>query len=193
MITGRELAYGMLGAWRLLRNDASGLQYFDRSAHGALRSFWVMVLTAPAYAVLLMMQFEEYGIASVGLRQILVGGGLYVIDWLLFPVMLLRLAPALKREHEVAGYIAANNWAQILIYALALFLGALGALLGKDISALLDLVLLGLIALMQYRLLRHALQTAPPQSGLLVFSYLCLGLALNAVLYALLATGAPQA
>ena len=42
MISGRELAFGLMGAWRLIRNDASGLQYFDRSVSGALRSFWVM-------------------------------------------------------------------------------------------------------------------------------------------------------
>ena len=80
MISTRELAYGLVGAWRLMRNDASGLQYFDRSPHGALRSFWVMVLAAPAYAVLLMLQFNQFGVAQIGLRQILIGGGIYVIE-----------------------------------------------------------------------------------------------------------------
>ena len=193
MITGRELAFGLLGAWRLVRNDASGLQYFDRSAHGALRSFWVMLLVAPAYAVLLMMQFEASGVSQIGLRQIVLGGGIYIIDWLLFPVILLRLAPVLKRQQEVSAYIAANNWAQILIYALALFFGALGAVLPPSVSAPMNFLLLGLVALMQYRLLRHALAVTPPQAGLLVFAYLSLGLVLNALLYSLLLAGNPAA
>jgi hypothetical protein len=189
VISGRELAFGLLGAWRLVRNDVSGLQYFDRTPQGALRSFWVMLLVAPAYAVLVMMQFEASGVTQIGLRQILLGGGIYIIDWLLFPVILLRLAPLLKRQQEIPAYIAANNWAQILIYALALFFGALGAVLPPSITAPLNFLLLALVALMQYRLLRHALAVTPPQAGLLVFAYLSLGLVLNAVLYSLLLMG----
>jgi hypothetical protein len=193
MISGRELAFGLLGAWRLVRNDASGLQYFDRSAQGALRSFWVMALVAPAYAVLLLMQLQSYGVSPIGLRSILLGAGIYIVDWLLFPVLLLRAAPLLGRERDVCGYIAANNWAQILIYALALSVGGARALLPSALAAPLDFALLGLVALMQYRLLRHALQSPPPQAGLLVFAYLALGVVLNAVLFALLPAKLPAA
>jgi hypothetical protein len=186
VITGRELAFGMLGAWRLVRNDASGLQYFDRSPQGALRSFWVIALVAPAYAVLVMLQLESYGVASIGLRQILLGGGIYLIDWLLFPVILLRLAPMLGREREVPGYIAANNWAQVLIYGLALFVGAATVLLPESVTPVLHFTLLAVVAMMQYRLLRQAAALSPPQAGLLVFAYLSLGVLLNAVQYELL-------
>lgn len=189
MISTRELAYGLVGAWRLMRNDASGLQYFDRSPHGALRSFWVMVLVAPAYAVLLMLQLDQFGVAQIGLRQILIGGGIYVIDWLLFPVVLLRLAPMLDRVQQTPGYIAANNWAQILIYALALFFGAVSGMLPDSIAASLNFVLLGLVAFIQYRLLRHTLEIAPFPAGLLTFAYLGLGLVLNAVFLGLLLPG----
>lgn len=186
MITGRELAFGLLGAWRLVRNDPAGLQYFDRSPRGALRSFWVMALVAPAYAVLVMLQFQSYGVASIGLRQILLSGGIYLIDWLLFPVILLRLAPLLQRVREMPGYIAANNWAQVLIYALALLFGAGSALVPDSAAAVLSFVLLALVAMMQYRLLRTAAALSPPQAGLLVFAYLSLGVVLNAIQYELL-------
>ena len=186
MITGRELALGLLGAWRLVRNDPAGLQYFDRSPQGALRSFWVIALVAPAYAVLVTLQQESYGVTHMGLRQILLAGGIYLIDWLLFPVILLRLAPVMGREREVPGYIAANNWAQILIYGLALFIGAATVLLPDSIDAVLNFVLLAAVAMMQYRLLRQAAGMSPPQAGLLVFAYLSLGVLLNAVQYALL-------
>jgi hypothetical protein len=193
VITGRELAFGMLGAWRLVRNDASGLQYFDRSPQGALRSFWVIALVAPAYAVLVMLQFQSYGVADIGLRQILLGGGIYLIDWLLFPVILLRLAPMMGREREIPGYIAANNWAQILIYGLALFIGAVSVLLPGPVASLLSFVLLAVVAMMQYRLLRQAAGMSPPQAGLLVFAYLTLGVVLNAVQYELLLRAGPVA
>ena len=49
-------------------------------------------------AVLVALQFESYGVAQIGLRQILLASGIYLIDWLLFPVILLRLAPLLQRE-----------------------------------------------------------------------------------------------
>ncbi|MGE0154025.1 MAG: hypothetical protein AB7R90_15525 [Reyranellaceae bacterium] len=193
MISGRELAFGLLGAWRLVRNDAAGLQYFDRSPQGALRSFRVMALVAPAYAVLLLMQFDAYGVAEIGLRQVLLGAGIYVIDWLLFPVILLRLGPALGRQEETPGYVAANNWAQILIYALALFVGAVAAMLPEALAATLNFAMLGLVALMQYRLLRHTLRIAPAQAGLLVVAYLSLGVVLNVTLYELLLSSAATA
>ncbi|MDF3074384.1 MAG: hypothetical protein K0S54_2051 [Alphaproteobacteria bacterium] len=189
MISGRELAYGLVGAWRLIRNDPGGVQYFDRSPSGALRSFWAMALVAPAFAVLLMMGLHKVGVDQIGLRQVLLGGGIYVINWLLFPVMLLRLAPKLGREQEVATYIAANNWAQILIAAVSLFLGAVAATMPKSIGEMLDLALLALIALMQYRLLRHAMALNPPQAGLLVFAYLCLDIAASLALFGLLVPG----
>lgn len=189
MISGRELAFGLMGVWRLIRNDASGLQYFDRSPSGALRSFWVMALVAPAYAVLAMLQLDAYGVPSIGLRQIVLAAGLYVIDWLLFPVILLRLAPIMMREAQVPAYVAAYNWSQVLTYALALFFGAIGGLLPDQISGPLNFVLLGLVAVIQYRLLRHTMNLLPPQAGLLVFAYLSLGVVLNATLYALLMAG----
>jgi hypothetical protein len=186
MISGRELAYGLIGAWRLVRNDPGGIQYFDRSPSGALRSFWAMALVAPAFAVLLMMGLHKAGVYHIGLRQILLGGGIYVVNWLLFPVILLRLAPRLGREQQVVTYIAANNWTQILIAALTLFCGAVAAALPKSIGEILDLAVLVPIAVMQYRLLRHAMALDPPQAGLLVFAYLCLDIAASLALFGLL-------
>jgi hypothetical protein len=186
MISGRELAYGLVGAWRLIRNDPGGVQYLDRSPSGALRSFWVMALAAPAFAVLVMLELDKAGVPSIGLRQVLVGGGIYVIGWLLFPVLMLRLAPKLGREQQVLTYIAANNWAQILIYALALFLGAAATVVPKPIAGMMDLTFLVLVALMQYRLLRHAMALDPPRAGLLVFAYLSLDVAISIALFGLL-------
>jgi hypothetical protein len=182
VISGRELAFGLLGAWRLVRNDASGLQYFDRTPQGALRSFWVMLLVAPAYAILVMLALNRGGVFEIGLRQILLAGGIYIVGWLLFPVILLRLAPRLGREREVPGYIAANNWTQILITALSLFLSAVATAVSNPIAELFNLALLALVGLMQYRLLRHTMALTPPQCGLLVFAYLSLDLALSLLL-----------
>ncbi len=193
MISGRELAYGLVGAWRLMRNDPGGLQHFDRTPAGALRSFRVMLLVAPAYAVLGLMQLDSYGVQSIGLHQILLSAGIYVIDWLLFPVIVLRLAPLLGRAQEAPGFVCANNWAQIIIYALALFLGASSSLLPEPIAQLLSLVLLGVVAVIEYRLLRHAMSLSPPQAALFVVLYISLGVMLNAIFFTMLTASQPLA
>ena len=193
MVTGRELAFGLLGAWRLVRNDASGLQYFDRSRHGALRSFWVMLLVAPAYSVLLLMQLNYLGVAEIGLRQVLLGAGLYIVSWLMFPVVLLRLAPRLNRIQEAAGYVAAYNWTQILVMALTLFFSAVAMMMPSSVGEVLNLTLIMVVGLMQYRLLRHTMNLAPAQAGLLVVAYLCLDLALTLTFAPLLVPAKPAA
>lgn len=193
MISGRELAYGLVGAWRLMRNDPGGLQHFDRTPAGALRSFRVMLLVAPAYAVLGLMQLDSYGVQSIGLHQILLSAGIYVIDWLLFPVIVLRLAPLLGRVQEAPGFVCANNWTQIIIYALALFLGASSSLLPEPIAQLLSLVLLGVVAVIEYRLLRHAMSLSPSQAALFVVLYISLGVMLNAIFFTMLTASQPLA
>ncbi|MGE0660421.1 MAG: hypothetical protein AB7F36_10695 [Reyranellaceae bacterium] len=194
MMSSRELALGMVGVWRLARNDGAGVQYFERSLDAARRSFWVMLLLVPADAIQSMMQIEDLGLRFGGARQLILLALFYVVGWLYFPVVVLRVAEATGRLRGFPGYLAAFNYAQILLYALVLGLNALTRQMPSAVQPLIGLTLLVLIALVHFRLLRHMMELPIPQAGMLVFANLCLNIALGLTMqYLLLLASQPAA
>ncbi len=193
MMSGRELALGMVGVWRLARNDGAGVQYFERSLEAARRSFWVMLLMVPADAIQSMMQIQDLGLRFGGTRQLILMALFYIVGWLYFPVVVLRVAEATGRLRGFPGYLAAFNYAQILLYALVLGLNALTRQMPSALQPLIGLTLLVLIALVHFRLLRHMMELSIPQAGMLVFANLCLNIALGLTMQYLLQVGAPAA
>lgn len=194
MMSSRELALGMVGVWRLARNDGAGVQYFERSLEAARRSFWVMLLLVPADAIQSVMQVQDLGLRFGGARQLILLALFYVVGWLYFPVVVLRVAQATGRLRGFSGYLAAFNYAQILLYALVLGLNALTRQLPTALQPLIGLTLLVLIALVHFRLLRHMMELPIPQAGMLVFANLCLNIALGLTMqYLLLMASQPAA
>lgn len=194
MMSSRELALGMVGVWRLARNDGAGVQYFERSLEAARRSFWVMLLLVPADAIQSVMQVQDLGLRFGGARQLILLALFYVVGWLYFPVVVLRVAQATGRLRGFPGYLAAFNYAQILLYALVLGLNALTRQLPTALQPLIGLTLLVLIALVHFRLLRHMMELPIPQAGMLVFANLCLNIALGLTMqYLLLMASQPAA
>ena len=119
MLTLREIALGVLGAWRLANFDPSGMACFDRSLHGVWRSFRVAILVAPAEALLSYLDYAAAPSAGA-LRAALVGAIAYVVGWTAFPLAAAYVAPAIGRDAEYPGYLVAYNWATILQVALIL-------------------------------------------------------------------------
>ena len=193
MMSPRELALGMVGAWRLLRNDASGVQYFEGSLDAARRSFWVMLLLVPVDAVQSLMHLGMLGVERAGTRELVLLALAYLIGWLYFPVIVLRVATATGKLREFPGYLAAFNYAQILVYGLSVGAIALASILPSALRPLVGLAMLVLFALLHFRLLRHMMGFAPPQAGMLVFANISLDIALSLTLPWLLLYGTQAA
>lgn len=179
MMSARELGLGLVGAWRLGWNDASGVQFFDRSAEGAVRSFGVMLLLAPAYAVLTAIEFADLELPQVGLREIARAAALYVVDWLLFLVLVQRAATVLGRVAHFPAYIAAHNYLQVPIYGMALFVTAIGGMVPEAAAGMLGLALLTIVVVAHFRVLRQMMDLTPAQTAVLVAAGFCLSLALQ--------------
>ncbi|HZH26524.1 MAG TPA: hypothetical protein VEY95_05010 [Azospirillaceae bacterium] len=108
--TIREAAYGVHGVFRLLRFDRSGLAFFDASAAGAMRSFWLAPVLFPAFLLISMLQM--WGIlGEVGFAEfLLVEAVAYVIGWTLYPLAAWYVAERLDRAGRYTGYLTAYNW-----------------------------------------------------------------------------------
>lgn len=114
MLSAREAATSLYGAYRLARFDARGMTCFETSLAGFWRSFFAAVIVAPVFAVLLAMRYAAGGVAVDGVRFAAVQSIAYVIAWVAFPLVMVTVARLLKREERYLGYIVAYNWASVL-------------------------------------------------------------------------------
>lgn len=118
MITAAEIAAGLTGAFRLARRDPAGLNCFDASPHGFWRSFWAAALVAPAFLIIDLLSGGFT--AETSLRQLAVKLIGYVIDWTLFPVVMITIADSLGKWPHYTRYIVAYNWSAVVQMAVLL-------------------------------------------------------------------------
>ena len=147
MLSAREAATSLYGAYRLARFDARGMTYFETSLAGFWRSFYAAVIVAPVFAVLMVMRYAAGGGAVDGARFAAVEAIAYVIAWVAFPLVMVTLARRLDREERYLGYIVAYNWASVLqngLYLPLVMLGMAGVIPAETVGPL-SLIVLSLI------------------------------------------------
>lgn len=145
MISLAEFRLACRGLWLLARFDAGFLRYFDRSAGGALRSFWLALLILPYFAFQLWLDIDQS--VADPLRCVAARGVSYAYGWILFPFVILFAGRVLEREAEAPGCIAVYNW--FTLVWIVLQLPALAVTLGNPDSRLaMGLSLVGLLVSM---------------------------------------------
>lgn len=127
----REVTEALYGAWRLLRFDAGGMNWFDISITGFWRSFFAAVLVAPGYAVMMGIALAVRDEAVDPGRAILVASIAYVLGWAAFPVVAMPLTRLLSLTHRYFHLVISTNWTsvpQMLIILPAVVVEASGVL-----------------------------------------------------------------
>lgn len=111
-----ETLAAMSGLKRLLRFDATFVQWFDRSPQGALRSFGLMI---PAIPLFLILRFVDMSLAPGVdmLRVVAVTLINYVLSWVMFPLILILIGRAVEREVQAIGALASYNWFGVALMA----------------------------------------------------------------------------
>jgi hypothetical protein len=110
VLSSGEIARGTQGALRFLQRDPSAPFYFENSVEACLRSFWVMALVAPLYALCVILSYSGLDIAADESEIAVVETLRYVVDWLLFPVLFYEIARRRRWLDRYARYIGALNW-----------------------------------------------------------------------------------
>ncbi len=144
MLSAREAATSLYGAYRLARFDARGMTYFETSLAAFWRSFYAAVIVAPVFAVLLVMRYAAGGAAVDEVRFASVEAIAYVIAWVAFPLVMVSLARLLDREERYLGYIVAYNWAAVLrnaLYMPVVMLGVTGTVPAETVGPLILIAL----------------------------------------------------
>ena len=168
MISAREVAYGIYGAYRLAHLDPGGMTYFDTSVRGFWRSFYAALIAAPAYAIIVMLgtvDAVEAGqdLRGDGLHLLLLESIGYVIEWFAFPLVMFHPCEGIGKQREYMGFIVAFNWAAVLQTALFLPVTAAASagMLPGFIGPLVGFGTLALILLYQGYIARTALGIGP--------------------------------
>lgn len=188
MISPRDVFAGLFGAWRLARLDPQGMSCFDATETGFWQSFFAAVLCAPAYALVVALDFGQEPVLASDARFVAVHAIAYVISWTAFPLAMARAARLLDRERFYLRYIVAQNWAHVLemmLFLPALSLAATGASWFAILPALAAFVILGY----QWYVARTALMI----DGLRAAAVIGLALLLDVVVTTALRTMLPTA
>ncbi len=188
MLSAREAATSLYGAYRLARFDARGMTYFETSLAGFWRSFYAAVIVAPVFAVLLVMRYAAGGAAVDGVRFAAVEAIAYVIAWVAFPLVMVSLARVLDREERYLGYIIAYNWAAVLrnaFYMPVVMLGVTGTV-PAETARTLGLIALSVVLVYTWFIARVALNVGVGTAAALVALDLVLSVFINAVASAML-------
>jgi len=138
-----EIARGTEGALKFLTGDRAAPLYFENSIEACLRSFRVMLLAAPLYALCRVLNYATVAVEADDTEIILVEGLHFVADWLLFPVLFYEIARLRNWIDRYPRYISALNWIQLLFVVLETIAAVLVLQLPPLAGDLLNLALLG--------------------------------------------------
>ncbi len=123
MISREEVYRAIGGAFRLAGRDRSGMTAFNVTTAGFVHSFAAIVLLAPFYLVLVLI---EHAPSGAPLEHVLLVEGLsYLCGWLAFPLLLIPLCRLLDLGQQYVPYVVAYNWSQVVLMSLWLPLAAL--------------------------------------------------------------------
>ena len=159
MLSAAEIARGVQGALGFLLRDPKAPQHFDNTMEACLRSFRVMALVAPLYAIYLLIYYSDVTVNADGAEIAVVEAMRYIVDWLLFPVIFYEVARRRGWLDRYPRYIGALNWVNLPAMALAIVGLALSAVAPAAVAIIIDL---GLKALLFYWFLVTTRMTLSP-------------------------------
>lgn len=162
-----EILRSLAGATRLIAFRAEGFGFLAGDAGAVWRSFFAMVLAAPAFALQLESFRAELGLEEPALHFYLVWALTYVCFWFAVPVLLFLLAERQAFGPRLPAYIHAANWVSVpaayLKLGSTLLTGGLGPL-----GETLDLLVIGWLLVNAWWLFRRVLQVTGGQAAALV-------------------------
>ena len=97
-------------AFRLAMRDASAVKEVHNTQAAFWFSFQAAVISLPFLLVTVFFGADR----DIGLLELIAEATIYAVSWLLFPVVMLEIAPAIDRAQYFYRYIAASNWSSVV-------------------------------------------------------------------------------
>lgn len=169
MITAAEISAGLYGAWRLARGDEAGLDYFDATPQGALRSFHAALLALPIVVLFQTVELSQHELIAASPGKIAIVTILtFALDWAAYPLIVLKMAPNMGFDDKVMRFIPALNWARVLSVGALVIATLIGMAVGGGVSILFSFILTALVLVYHWFVAKASLQITGGQAALLV-------------------------
>lgn len=165
-----ETTRGLYAAWRMFIRDARAADLFENSYAGALRSYWAVLIVLPLYLLSVAIEStfpsesyfnfatlaEHSGLLAASLAEFCVFTLAFFVVW---PLIMDRLAVYLDCEKNFFRYVAAYNWMHVpyVLVGLAFWAGKLSGFVHDGNSLIISLSMLSLLWTYHWFILRHAL------------------------------------
>jgi hypothetical protein len=112
----QEILSALTGAFRLVRRDADGMNFFNLSVGGFWRSFIAALIVLPIYIPISIVEARREGAdVSAHVWHEVAGYGLV---WVVHPIVVLLLAILLQRTSRYAAFVIASNWVSVPQFAI---------------------------------------------------------------------------
>jgi hypothetical protein len=159
VLSAAEITRGVQGALGFLWRDPAAALHFDNTMEACLRSFRVMALVAPLYAIYLLLYYSNVTTTADETEIVFVEGLHYIVDWLLFPVIFYEVARRRAWLDRYPRYVSALNWINLPAMVVAIIGLAISAVAPTAVAIIVDL---GLKALLFYWFLTTTRMTLSP-------------------------------
>ena len=177
----REILAALYGVWRLMRLDQGGMNWFNLTIEGFWRSFFAAVPVAPFFALLIYLdlsaQPETINVGWAATVSMVV----YGLSWALVPVVAIGVTKMLDLSPGYVPLVVAYNWVslpQILLQTLVRLIGTT-SLVPEGLSGFLMIVAVVYILVLEWFVVRTALQTTTATAIGIVLLFETLGVFLN--------------
>ena len=141
MLSAAEITRGVQGALGFLRRDPAALLSFDNTMEACLRSFRLMAVTAPFYAVYSLIRYANLTVTIDTGELIAIETMSYVINWLLYPVIFYEVARRRGWLERYPRYIAALNWTNLPGIVIAIAAIVIKMMVPNAIGGILEIAL----------------------------------------------------
>ena len=105
-----EVSVALYGAWRLMRFDPNGLNYFVTTRDAFWKSFYAAVLCLPG--IMITIQAANGGLST--LHGLISHGLAYLVGWVALPVVLHGICEVIGKQHHFIRCVIAINWSLVL-------------------------------------------------------------------------------
>jgi hypothetical protein len=177
MISSREFGNAIIGVRHLVRLDVRGFAFFSATLDGFWNSFWAAAILAPFSAAMLIYQITTEPPQSIW-RSVAFQAIGYVIGWLAFPLMMVRICKFLGRGDRYFIYMVTYNWfhlVEIAVWGPVLILGMIGVIPPIALT-ILSVAALGILLFYEWFVARRALAIPGMTAAAIVAIDLVLGL-----------------
>lgn len=150
MIARAEISRSVTGVWQAFLGRPDADRYFDTSYAGFWRSFQVIAVIAPLYAIVFVsayhaIQADEPAVAIAQADYFWLKAATVALDWVALPIVLALTARFLGISRTYAAFVVVRNWSALPVAALLAVIAGLD-LVSAELAPLLGWIQLLTIA-----------------------------------------------